>query len=66
MLDGGCDYKRYACISLDKRAMECKCSNAMDRDLNAAMNVLAVGKTVTVHEDGVRLVSFSGATGGCL
>lgn len=30
-------------MPLDKRLMECDCSNVMDRDLNAAINILNIG-----------------------
>jgi len=30
-------------MPLDKRTMECDCGNVMDRDLNAARNILARG-----------------------
>lgn len=41
-------------MPLSKRMMECACGNRMDRDLNAAINILAVGQTVTARGDGVR------------
>ncbi|WP_286293196.1 transposase [Methylomarinovum tepidoasis] len=41
-------------MPLEKRQMECDCGNVMDRDLNAAINILAAGQAVTARGDGVR------------
>lgn len=42
-------------MPLGREWMVCDCGNTMDRDLNAAINILAVGQTVTAHGDGVRV-----------
>lgn len=53
-------------LPLDVREWSCaECGSVHDRDLNAALNILAVGQTVTAHGDGVRAISAS-AEGACL
>ena len=39
-------------LALKDRRFECQCGHELDRDLNAAMNILAVGAS-TVGLDGV-------------
>ena len=42
-------------LPLQVRAWACPaCGTVHDRDLNAALNILAVGQTVAAHGDGVR------------
>jgi putative transposase len=52
-------------LPLSIREWSCpKCGATHDRDLNAALNILAVGQTVAAHGDGVRAISAS-AEGAC-
>nr|BAL53740.1 transposase [uncultured Gammaproteobacteria bacterium] len=53
-------------MPLSKRWMECDCGNGMDRDLNAAINLLAAGQAVTARGDGVRPDLTSVRLGSCL
>lgn len=50
----GCGH-RLETLALSVRAWTCpECGENHDRDENAAVNILAVGQTVTAHGDGVR------------
>lgn len=52
-------------LPLSIREWSCPtCGSVHDRDLNAALNILAVGQTVAAHGDGVRAISAS-AEGAC-
>lgn len=60
----GCGHVLSA-LPLRVREWECpECRAVHDRDLNAALNILAVGQTVAAHGDGVRAISAS-AEGAC-
>ena len=55
-------------MPLGKTEMVCDCGNTMDRDLNAAKNILAVGQTESQNArgDGVRPISATAECGNCL